>query len=110
MMSLDRIRNASAMAAARAATDKRVPLLVTQDDLDGNVLDHLRYMPFLGDYTPPGYEKVNEYFVDSSGCGTEGGSAISAKLFSTQVKVGMSYAVVESGQFQVYIGEFKKVE
>ena len=108
MMSLDTIRERSRQAAARAAKINRTPLLVETEDMK-DVKEHLRYMPFLGDYVAPGFELVDTHFVDSSGWGTEGGSAISQDDFFAKVIPGRGYGVVEAGQFQIHIGEFKKV-
>jgi len=65
--------------------------------------------PNLGDYRPKGWSKVQTYFVDSSGFGREGEAALSVPQFIKMIKVGYAYAIVEAGQFQVYIAEFKAI-
>jgi hypothetical protein len=66
-------------------------------------------MPFLGVYLPKGWELSEKYFVDSSGWGSEGEPALTAKQFLAHVKKGYGYSIREAGQFQVYVNEFKKV-
>jgi len=55
-----------------------------------------------------GYKMVQEFFVDSSGFGTDGEPALTFKAFLGQVKAGFYYGITRVGQFQVYIGEFVK--
>ena len=66
-------------------------------------------IPNLGTYIPEGWDKVNEYFVDSSGFGTEGEPALTIEQFKSKLIKGRGYAVIEAGQFQVYVGEFEQV-
>lgn len=63
----------------------------------------------IGETCPLGYEKVNSYFVDNSGFGTDGEMALTAGRFLAQVKEGLYYGITSIGQFQVYIAEFKKI-
>ena len=107
MMGIRTIRGMSRRAARQAAEKLKTPLLVAAEDMD-NVKEHLRYMPFIGDYVPTGYELVEAFFVDMTGM-DEAGPALSQKVFFSKVKVGSFYAVIEVGQLQMHIGEFKKV-
>lgn len=109
MMSAQQIVQMSREAAAKAAKRNLVPLRVEQEDMD-NLRHYLRYMPFLGDYVPEGYELYDEYFVDSSGFGQEGEPALTQEQFFAKVKAGKYYAIVESGEFQVVIGEYRRTE
>jgi len=63
----------------------------------------------IGNKTPLGYEEVEEYFVDSSGFGQPGEPALTFGQFLLNVKAGFYYGIKKAGQFQVYIGEYKKV-
>ena len=54
------------------------------------------------------WQQVDELFVDSSGFGWEGEPALTIEQFYKQVKKGFGYAVVDSGQFQVFVGVFEK--
>ena len=65
--------------------------------------------PNFGDYRPKGWKLLDVFFVDSSGFGSEGEPALTVSQFKQKLKVGMGYAIVEEGQFQVRVGEFKKV-
>ena len=56
-----------------------------------------------------GYDLIETYFVDSSGWGTECEIALTFNNFLNKVKAGFYYGIKEAGQFQVYIGEYKKV-
>jgi len=65
--------------------------------------------PFLGDYEPPGWELVDRHFVDISGFGSPEESALTISQFMDRIKEGFGYAILEVGQFQAYIGEYKKI-
>lgn len=56
-----------------------------------------------------GYELLNTYFVDSSGFGCDDELALTFEKFLTKVKAGYFYGIREAGQFQVYIGEYRKL-
>ena len=56
-----------------------------------------------------GYTLVNSYFVDNSGFGSEDEPTLTPANFLAKVKAGFFYGIIEQGQFQVYIGEFKKI-
>jgi len=55
-----------------------------------------------------GYELVNTFFVDNSGFGGEG-IALDFKEFLNKIRAGFYYGITSAGQFQVYIGEFKRI-
>ena len=110
MMSPAAIRNISRQAAARAARNHQTPFMMEQEDLD-ETERVLRHIPFLGNYLPKGFEKVDEYFVDSSGFGEEGEPALTFRQFCAKVQQngsGYGYAITEAGQFQVYVGVYGK--
>jgi hypothetical protein len=52
---------------------------------------------------------VNTYFVDNSGLGDRSEPALIFMDFLEKVKEGYFYGIKEVGQFQVYIGEYKKI-
>jgi len=56
-----------------------------------------------------GYKLVNSYFVDNSGFGTDDEPALTPANFLNKVRAGYFYGIISQGQFQVYIGEFKKL-
>jgi hypothetical protein len=56
-----------------------------------------------------GYELIQNYFVDNSGFGAEDEPALTFDKFLDKVKAGFYYGIRDIGQFQVNIGEYKKV-
>ena len=111
MMSGATIRELSAQAARRAAREHRIPLIVEQEDM-ATLETHIRHIPNFGDYRPKGWALVDSVFVDSSGWGTDTEPALSFTQFVDWVKAqgpGFGYALVEEGQFQVYVGKFSPV-
>jgi hypothetical protein len=65
-------------------------------------------IPMVGKNPIFGYELVNTFFVDSSGFGQEGEMALTFSQFLSKVRQGYYYGIQEAGQFQVYIGEYRK--
>ena len=125
MMSLDQIVRDSHKAVYHAAREHRQPLTIWPQDIDGSVdfQSFCGHIPWLGDYKrPKGFKQVDltEYlkgypyrwfFVDSSGWGGEGESALTVSQFLTKLREltdqhGFNFAlgVVERGEFQVHIG------
>ena len=106
MYSGEIIKQFQADAAAKASKSHKVPYVIWPDDV-GN-LETLRRIPNLGDFVPDGWTEVERHFVDSSGFGEEGEAAMTPEEFADKLKVGTGYALVSEGQFQVYVGEFKR--
>lgn len=106
MMTLAAIRAMAREAAALAASEGRVPFVVEAEDMEDFRRGVTFPFPFLGDYVPRGWKQVNEYFCDSSGFGAPGEPALTREQFLGKITVGRAYAIVEAGQFQVYVGEF----
>ena len=79
--------------------------VVAKFDVD---IESIRHAPFIGDRDVRGWTEVNRYFVDSSGFGQAGEPALTADQFFRKVRKGFAYAIVEQGQFQIYIAEFQK--
>ena len=104
-MSLEAIREESRRAEERAREENKLPYIAEHDGDDG-----VRNAPFIGDYVPEGWTPTEKYFVDSSGFGSPSEPALTFSQFLEHVKEGYGYAIVESGQFQVYIQEFKEAE
>lgn len=61
------------------------------------------------DKTPDGFTETNEYFVDSSGFGSEDEPALTPDAFLEKIKAGKYYAITGQGQFQVYVTEYEKI-
>lgn len=120
MMSHAAIREISRDAAIRAARAERFPFTVEQEDLEdwkqkvkSGRLPRLPF-PHLGDYVPAGWRQTERepLFVDASGEGRESEPAmtIRALICDGHLTVGKAYAIVEVGQFQLYLGEFERDE
>jgi len=113
MMDRVTIRNESDKAARRAARQHLEPYVV----FDKAEVDRMTSFPFpfLGDYVPKGWEKVNELFCDSSGFGRDSEGALSVGQLQSELlkrleaKDTFGYAIVEAGQFQAYVGVYRKV-
>jgi hypothetical protein len=122
MMGLETIRELQSEAASRAAELNSEPLIIWAPE-------EIRSIPSIGTYLPHGWARVslhdercnhgvymgdNEgfgaYFVDSSGFGAPGEPAMTYDKLLEVVEVGMAYAIVEEGQFQVKIGVFELEE
>ncbi len=107
MLSASVIQDLSRDYAIRACVAERVPLPVFPEDLS-----HLPPFPFpaLGDYRPGGYRLIDTLFVDSSGFGADDEWALSIPRFIAWLRLHINspyyYAVIESGEFQVYVGVF----
>jgi len=102
------IVNMNRAAGRRALREDREPMLVTSKV---GIEERIRHIPNMGTYRARnrGWRLVRTYFVDSSGFGSPGEAALTFEEFARQVKVGFGYGIIEAGQFQVVIGEFKKV-
>jgi len=121
------ITNAAADLARR---ERKVPHIFTAPEvavLNSGHLTPLGAIPFIGNYIPAGWERLDleteknvdgiahdqsvrsmprHFFVDSSGC-DKTGRAMSDKRFAELVKPGVGYAVIEAGEFQICIGAFR---
>ncbi len=113
MMSLATIHQLSREIARRAALERRQPLLVEQEDLNywREVLAAGKVprvgIPNFGDYVPKGWRATERdpLFCDKFGDGDGGRSAGIPQILDWMVS-GFGYAIVEEGEFQLYIGEF----
>lgn len=92
MMTLALIKQLSREAGQRAAKQKREPL-VAFCDKDEAVFK----CPNLGTYIPKDWKLIDRLFVNKNSAD-----------FLAQIKEGLGYAIIEEGEFQLYIGVFKK--
>lgn len=119
MMSLSTIKKMSDEAAVKAARLNRKPYV----PFDTDEIENYPPYPFpnIGSHNPPGWEEVEDedghplrLFVDISGVDPHGPAMGEDRLKNKLVEleeVGegkYGYAIVEVGQFQCYIGVFKK--
>jgi hypothetical protein len=89
------------------AKSQRLKPLVAYRKLN---FEDIRSMPNFGDYRPKGWKLVRELFVDSSGLGQEGESALTIGQLLAEIKMFHGYAITEEGQFQVRISEFMRCD
>ena len=104
MMGLQDIKRANREACEVAQRENREPFVASKL----TSFENMRMMPNFGDYRPKGWELVETHFVDSSGFGRPNEPAMTINEFMKKVKSGRGYAIIEAGQFQIYVGEFKK--
>lgn len=111
MMSIEYIQQLAEDNGAVARHRRTEPLVVAENPM---LDEDLRGMPNLGDYVPEDWELVKTHFVDSSGFGQNGERAMTLDAFVTLVRTEIAqpdvifgWGLVEAGQFQVYIGQFK---
>jgi hypothetical protein len=106
MMDLKTIRDLSRKQAAKAARLHKKPYLFEEEDRGS-------FPPFpfpnIGDYRPKGWELTDSYFVDKTGMGYDDEPAMPIERLIKKLKAGYGYAIIEEGEFQLYIGEFKQV-
>jgi len=107
MMSLNQIHELSDEAARKAKRHGLRPMVLWPTEADRLKLGGSMPFPFIGNYRPKGWKLVDTYFVDRTGLGSENEPALSRAAFRSKLKAGMGYAVIEAGQFQVYVGEFE---
>jgi hypothetical protein len=113
MMSPEDIKYLSDEAAVRAANENKEPYVFWDEaDVDKSV----QRIPNIGSHVPKGWEEDGvPLFVDSSGMGAPGELAWTFTAFVEEVKriissvdYDLGWAIVEEGQFQVYIQAFRK--
>lgn len=110
MWSLEVIKSLSEKAAYKSRRLGRVPYVIP----DQEMIETFRrngQVPFcfLGDYCPEGWEMIDTLFCDSSGWGSESEPALTFNQMCDRLKPGLGYAVIEQGQFQCYVGVFRKL-
>lgn len=114
MMSMETIRSLAHQVGRNARAAGKVPYTY-KDFADFEAKHGQRPIPFpnLGSYRPRRWELVDQLFVDKTGFGEAGEPALTiaqamgrvgALVFKHVDQVG--FAIIEEGQFQVYIGVF----
>lgn len=111
MLSIQYIRAESDRAARLAARANKQPYVI----YDEEEVDTTKTwpFPFIGDFVPKGWEKVDELFVDSSGFGSESEPALTQRGLRAKLKEYLvsddtfGFAITQCGQFQCYVGVYK---
>lgn len=75
-------------------------------------------IPNFGTYVPRGWERVEgvEWFADKTGWGRDDESAMTRRQFLSSFEdyvaehPGHGFAIVEEGEFQLYVGTFRRKE
>lgn len=106
MMSPETISYLARKQARAAAKNGSKPLIIEAEDLP-RIAEIIRHIPNIGTYRPRGYSLVDHFLVDNSGMGAEDEPALTFAGLCRRVKAGMAYAIIETGQFQVVVGEFE---
>ena len=103
MLDLDTIKKMNKETAIAAKRNK-----VNLKEYSGeNATEYAKSIPNIGNLRPKGYTLTDTFIVDSSGCGASNEPAMTFSHFIKVIKKGFCYAIIEAGQFQVYIGEFE---
>jgi len=104
-MSLQAIHYLSEKAGRDARYNNREPLTFKNKDV---FTFNVAGIPNLGNYIPKGWELVEKLFVDTSGFGRRGEPAMTLEEFKETGYRGpeYGYALIEEGQFQIYVGVF----
>lgn len=105
MMDLATIKHLNAEAGNQCKRDEIEPLWLDVADAKEELIG----IPYLGDYVPGGWKETGTtYFVDSSGFGSDSEPALTLEQFLDKVEPGYGYGIISQGQFQVYVGQFKR--
>jgi hypothetical protein len=107
MWSLEVINQLNKEAGDKARAQRVEPYFIHYpEEIDG-------YPPFpfpnIGDDEPEGWEQVDDFFCDSSGFGSSSEPALTPEQLKRKLEPGFGYAIIETGQFQLVIGKFKRV-
>jgi hypothetical protein len=102
MYGIEEINRMNDVETGKAKHYGKRPMVAKKDG------ENLIGIPSLGDYRPRGWKLVKTLFVDSSGFGAPDEPALTIDQFYSKVKAGFGYAVIEAGQFQVYVGVFER--
>lgn len=116
MMGPEVIKEQNREAAAIAAAEGMTPFVYAEKSEVREIFP--LPFPFLGDHRPEGWELEEEHFADSSGLGAANEPALTApqllQLIEDKIDEAhlggyqVGWAIIEAGQFQVYVGEFRR--
>lgn len=106
MFSLEVINALNQDIAAKAKQQKRLPLVLTEDDIQA--FPSGINFPALGNYQPKGWELVGTLFCDKTGMGLSSEPALTLGQLKARLEPGKGYALIEEGQFQIVLGVFER--
>jgi len=113
MMSAETIRAINTETGVKAAKANKTPFVpFNRQEIEGGKIS----LPNLGYHVPKGWKRVEdvEWFCDSSGWGAPNEPALTQDQFLDELAdyadkhPSHGYAIVETGQFQCYVGAFTK--
>lgn len=109
MMSLETIEEEARLAGEEAEVEGKEPYFLANEESKQD------FPPFpfpnLGSYCPEGWEEVDRLFVDKLGSVEQTPEMFlhgcaSIRQLIDWLDVGYGYAIVEEGEFQLYVGKF----
>ena len=111
MMALEEIVAVNNNRAEHAEKFREIPYTIWPGDVDDWRNGERLPLPFphIGHHEPEGFTADGDaWMVDSSGFGSPGELALTQDQLFDKLKTGKAYAIVETGQFQLYIQQFTK--
>lgn len=105
---IETMADEQAARASRLRTKPmRIPRTWAAKDRAGRV-KKIGKIPNIGNYVHPDWERVDHWMVDKTGM-DDSGPALSLDQLIERVKLRHGYAIIEEGQFQIVVGEFKRL-
>lgn len=115
MMSLWAMKDLAKDQAAKAAKENQEPFVF--NDVEEMLMSKTFPFPNIGSYRPKGWRLLERMFCDKSGLGASHEPALTvgqmqAKMFKIleRARNVIGFAVIQEGQFQCYVGVFRKVK
>ncbi len=111
MMAPETINRVNDEQADNALKFHEIPYTVWPGDVDDWRNGKRLPLPFphIGHHEPDGFTADGDpWMVDSSGFGSPGELALTQDQLFDKLQTGKAYAIVEAGQFQLYIQQFTK--
>ena len=85
------------------------PLKVIESQDEINSFPPFPFPNYCEDDIPDDWELVDTLFVDKTGVGKVGEPALTIEELKSRLKVGMAYAIIDEGQFQLHLGEYQPI-
>ena len=107
------VQTLSREAVLAMARKYKTPYVICSED-ELNVAAKDLPFPFIGMTDPKGWQRVNSLFVDSSGYGAADEPSLTIAKLSEQIRESLradkhyGYGVRDTGQFQFWLGVYKK--
>lgn len=112
MMGIETIRRVNAERAEAAAAEGLEPFTYASPD----EVEPGFPFPHIGTHLPAGWRLAERHFADALGVGEDDEPALSVRQFVALLRervaehgTDVGFAVIEAGQFQVWVGEFHRI-